>query len=176
MRCCPFKLRFKREITCTWLYLSDWSHRFRSRNQCIVMADFKCILHLIVLNGVILPGLSLPSSPSATSVESLPSTQQHHATSQFPIQLEGEIIVFVFGQHSGKTEAGTLELDKVTEEDHPGDGYNVLNIEQVSPDDGERRGIEFEKVKRNSWLYEKLRTGNKGKWTESAEKDFCRKV
>jgi len=124
------------------------------------MAAFQCILHLIVLNGFILPGLSLPSSASATPVESLSSTQQRHVTSQkqteFPIPLEGEIIVVVFGQHNGKARTGTLELDGETGEDHPGDGDNVVNIEQVSPDDGERQRTEFEKVKKNWGEYRKL--------------------
>ena len=117
------------------------------------MAAFQCIPNLIIFNVFILPGLALPSSPSATPFNSSPNTQRYKVASQkqteFPSKLESDLIVVVFGQHSGKAWTGTLELDGETGEDHPGDSNSVLNIEQVSPGDGEIRRTELEKVKKD---------------------------
>lgn len=125
------------------------------------MAAFQRILHLIVLSGFVLPGLSLSSSPSATPQRSPPSAQRLHVTdqrqSEFPRKLESEIIAGL-GPYSGKAEVEDVEFDGETEGGKPVDGPSDLNAERESPveqvDNGHRRLVEGSKGQR--WVKGKL--------------------
>lgn len=98
------------------------------------MAAFQYILLLIILNGIILPGLALSSSPS--DIESPPGAHPHHVTRQkqkeFPRKQENEFIDRLLQQ---SREVATASA-----------GPPVLDGESG---DGEIRETETERVKKN---------------------------